>query len=174
MYEDNDLYNLNFDDEQTEQSEQTEQKSEPESQPAEPKTEPKNEPNIQPQPLNQLNDEQIAFVERARQKDELERVVNDIKTRVPDFDMEVVSKALLAMSPDEVKRYYNPQGLEILWYERFANNAPVNNPAIDTSRSANSGVSMDDLAKKIAAGTASMAEEQEFYVRLGRIGQSDY
>ena len=187
MYEENDLYNLDLDgdstsettnaDKQTEQAEPKPERAEPEQ------TADNKNPLASPEPQkaqdstqakNQLSEEQIAYIEKARQRDELERVVNDIKSRIPSFDMEAISKELLKMKDDEVRKYYTPQGLELLWYERFARGTPANNPQVDGSHTSSSGESMDDLAKKVAAGTASMDEEREFYIRLGKIGQSDY
>lgn len=185
MYEENDLYNLNLDENSTTEpasdqqtSEQPAQQKEPEQGAADSKNplaspEPqKSQDNAQAK--NQLSQEQIAYIERARQREELERVVNDIKSRIPSFDMEAISKELLKMKDDEVCKYYNPQGLELLWYERFASKTPANNPQVDGSHTSSSGESMDDLAKKIVTGTATMDEEREYYIRLGKIGQSDY
>ncbi|MDD7599829.1 MAG: hypothetical protein SPJ69_00840 [Campylobacter sp.] len=187
MYEENDLYNLDFDENSTSETanadKQTEQ-AEPKPERAEPEQAADNKnPLWGPEPQkaqdstatkNQLTDEQIAYIEKARQRDELERVVNDIKSRIPSFDMEAISKELLKMKDEEVRKYYTPQGLELLWYERFARGTSANNPQVDGSHTSSSGESMDDLAKKVAAGTASMDEEREFYIRLGKIGQSDY
>lgn len=185
MYEENDLYNLEIDKESTTEpasdqqtSEQPAQQKEPEQGAADNKN-----PLASPEPQksqdneqakNQLSEEQIAYIERARQRDELERVVSDIKSRIPSFDMEAISKELLKMKDDELSKYYNPQGLELLWYERFASKTPANNPQVDGSHTSSSGESMDDLAKKVAAGTATMDEEREFYIRMGKIGASDY
>lgn len=186
MYEENDLYNLEIDENSTSEtanadqqtSEQPAQQKEPEQGAADSKN-----PLASPEPQksqdstqakNQLSQEQIAYIERARQRDELERVVNDIKSRIPSFDMEAISKELLKMKDDEVRKYYTPQGLELLWYERFASKTPANNPQVDGSHTSSSGESMDDLAKKVAAGTATMDEEREFYIRMGKIGASDY
>lgn len=185
MYEENDLYNLELGGESTTEpasdqqtSEQPAQQKEPEQGAADNKN-----PLASPEPQksqdnqgakNQLSEEQIAYIERARQRDELERVVNDIKSRIPSFDMEAISKELLKMKDDEVRKYYTPQGLELLWYERFASKTPANNPQVDGSHTSSSGESMDELAKKVAAGTATMDEEREFYIRMGKIGQSDY
>lgn len=191
MYEENDLYNLDLDEDSTSQTANTENQAEPKTEPAEPRERGAEQPNsadnknplTSPEPQksqdstatkNQLTDEQIAYIEKARQRDELERVVNDIKSRIPSFDMEAISKELLKMKDDEVRKYYTPQGLELLWYERFASKTPANNPQVDGSHTSSSGESMDDLAKKVATGTASMDEEREFYIRLGKIGQSDY
>ncbi|MDY6188815.1 MAG: hypothetical protein SPH77_08300 [Campylobacter sp.] len=194
MYEENDLYNLDFDgdstsetanaDKQTEQAEPKPERAEPRERGAEqPNSADNKNPLWGPEPQksqdstaakNQLTDEQIAYIEKARQRDELERVVNDIKSRIPSFDMEAISKELLKMKDDEVRKYYTPQGLELLWYERFARGTSANNPQVDGSHTSSSGESMDDLAKKVATGTASMDEEREFYIRLGKIGQSDY
>ena len=189
MYEENDLYNLDLDEDSTSQTANTENQAEPKPERAEPREQGAEQANradsknplTSPEPQkaqdsqkNQLTDEQIAYIEKARQRDELERVVNDIKSRIPSFDMEAISKELLKMKDDEVRKYYTPQGLELLWYERFASKTPANNPQVDGSHTSSSGESMDDLAKKVAAGTASMDEEREFYIRLGKIGQSDY
>ena len=190
MYEENDLYNLELDGESTTEpasdqqtsDQQTSEQQAQQKQPEQPTADSKN-PIASPEPQksqdsqgakNQLSQEQIAYIERARQRDELERVVNDIKSRIPSFDMEAISKELLKMKDDEVRKYYTPQGLELLWYERFAYKTPANNPQVDGSHTSSSGESMDDLAKKVATGTASMDEEREFYIRLGKIGQSDY
>ena len=191
MYEENDLYNLEIDENSTSETanadqqtsdQQTSEQQAQQKQPEQPTADSKN-PIASPEPQksqdsqgakNQLSQEQIAYIERARQRDELERVVNDIKSRIPSFDMEAISKELLKMKDDEVRKYYTPQGLELLWYERFASKTPANNPQVDGSHTSNSGVSMDELAKKVAAGTASMDEEREFYIRMGKIGQSDY
>lgn len=193
MYENNDLYNLNLD-MYKEQAEPTTVQEGPvlPKQPAEPKQpEPKEQEPAEhptnksanpeqtgaqdsPQAKAQLSEEQIAYIERARQRDELERVVNDIKSRIPSFDMEAISKELLKMKDDEVSKYYNPQGLELLWYERFAGKGTANNPPVDGSHTSSSGISMDELAKKIVTGTATMDEEREYYIRMGKIGQSDY
>ena len=187
MYEENDLYNLDLDEDSTSETadeKQSNQRGEPNerSEQAANTADSKNQitsPEPQKsqdstQAKNQLSEEQIAYIEKARQRDELERVVNDIKSRIPSFDMEAISKELLKMKDDEVRKYYTPQGLELLWYERFARGTPANNPQVDGSHTSSSGESMDDLAKKVAAGTASMDEEREFYIRLGKIGQSDY
>lgn len=191
MYEENDLYNLEIDENSTSETanadqqtsdQQTSEQQAQQKQPEQPTADSKN-PIASPEPQksqdnaqakNQLSQEQIAYIERARQRDELERVVNDIKSRIPSFDMEAISKELLKMKDDEVRKYYTPQGLELLWYERFASKTPANNPQVDGSHTSSSGESMDDLAKKVAAGTASMDEEREFYIRMGKIGQSDY
>lgn len=191
MYEENDLYNLDLDEDSTSQTANTENQAEPKTEPAEPRERGAEQPNSAdsknplwgPEPQksqdstqakNQLSEEQIAYIEKARQRDELERVVNDIKSRIPSFDMEAISKELLKMKDDEVRKYYTPQGLELLWYERFASKINANNPQVDGSHTSSSGESMDELAKKVATGTASMDEEREFYIRLGKIGQSDY
>lgn len=185
MYEENDLYNLEIDKESTTEPASDQQTSEQPAQqkePEQPTADSKN-PLTSPEPQksqdneqakNQLSEEQIAYIERARQRDELERVVNDIKSRIPSFDMEAISKELLKMKDDEVRKYYTPQGLELLWYERFASKMPANNPQVDGSHTSSSGESMDDLAKKVAAGTATMDEEREFYIRMGKIGQSEF
>lgn len=185
MYENNDLYNLNLGmgEEQAEPTQEGEAlPKQPEPKEPEPAEHPTNKSagseqtgsQDSPQAKAQLSEEQIAYIERARQRDELERVVNDIKSRIPSFDMEAISKELLKMKDDEVRKYYTPQGLELLWYERFASKTPANNPQVDGSHTSSSGESMDDLAKKVAAGTATMDEEREFYIRMGKIGQSDY
>lgn len=191
MYEENDLYNLDFNEDSTSETANADKQAEPKPEPAEPRERGAEQPNsadsknplASPEPQksqdstqakNQLSEEQIAYIEKARQRDELERVVNDIKSRIPSFDMEAISKELLKMKDDEVRKYYTPQGLELLWYERFARGTPANNPQVDGSHTSSSGESMDDLAKKVATGTASMDEEREFYIRLGKIGQSDY
>lgn len=191
MYEENDLYNLDLDENSTSETANADKQAEPKPERAEPRERGAEQPNsadnknplASPEPQkaqdstatkNQLTDEQIAYIEKARQRDELERVVNDIKSRIPSFDMEAISKELLKMKDDEVRKYYTPQGLELLWYERFARGTPANNPQVDGSHTSSSGESMDDLAKKVASGTASMDEEREFYIRLGKIGQSDY
>ncbi|MDY5466732.1 MAG: hypothetical protein SPF98_03970 [Campylobacter sp.] len=189
MYEENDLYNLDFDQDSSDEptnEKQSNQRGEPNEQKGEAEqtnTADNKNPFASPEPQksqdstpakNQLTNEQIAYIEKARQRDELERVVNDIKSRIPSFDMEVISKELLKMKDDEVRKYYTPQGLELLWYERFASKTSANNPQVDGSHTSSSGESMDDLAKKVATGTASMDEEREFYIRLGKIGQSDY
>ena len=187
MYEENDLYNLDLDEDSTSETadeKQSNKRGEPNerSEQAANTADSKNQitsPEPQKsqdstQAKNQLSEEQIAYIEKARQRDELERVVNDIKSRIPSFDMEAISKELLKMKDDEVRKYYTPQGLELLWYERFASKTPANNPQVDGSHTSSSGESMDDLAKKVATGTASMDEEREFYIRLGKIGQSDY
>lgn len=191
MYEENDLYNLDFDGDSTSETANADKQAEPKPERAEPREQGAEQPNSAdsknplwgPEPQksqdstqakNQLTDEQIAYIEKARQRDQLERVVNDIKSRIPSFDMEAISKELLKMKDEEVRKYYTPQGLELLWYERFASKTPANNPQVDGSHTSSSGESMDDLAKKVAAGTASMDEEREFYIRLGKIGQSDY
>ena len=171
-------------DKQTEQAEPKPERAEPREWGAEqPNSADNKNPLTSPEPQkaqdstatkNQLSEEQIAYIEKARQRDELERVVNDIKSRIPSFDMEAISKELLKMKDDEVRKYYTPQGLELLWYERFASKTPANNPQVDGSHTSNSGVSMDELAKKVATGTATMDEEREFYIRMGKIGQSDY
>lgn len=188
MYEENDLYDLDLGEEGTSE---TAKASEPQEGRSEPKSEPNSEqptadsknPLWGPEPQksqdneqakNQLSQEQIAYIERARQRDELERVVNDIKSRIPSFDMEAISKELLKMKDDEVRKYYTPQGLELLWYERFASKSAANNPPVDGSHTSSSGESMDELAKKVATGSASMDEEREFYIRLGKIGQSEF
>lgn len=188
MYENNDLYNLDLDmdQENSEPTTTTTTQTEP-AEPAEPKEAERTEHSANkswgpeqagsqdsPQAKGQLSDEQIAYIERARQRDELQSVVNDIKSRIPSFDMEKVSTELLKMSESDVKKYYTPQGLELLWYERFASKMTANNPQVDGSHTSNSGASMDELAKKVANGSASMEEEREFYVRLGKIGQSEY
>ena len=186
MYEENDLYNLDLDENSTSEtanadqqtSEQPAQQKEPEQPTADSKnplwgSEPQKSQDST-QAKNQLSEEQIAYIERARQREELERVVNDIKSRIPSFDMEAISKELLKMKDDEVQKYYNPQGLELLWYERFAGKGTANNPPVDGSHTSSSGISMDELAKKIVTGTATMDEEREYYIRLGKIGQSDY
>lgn len=185
MYEENDLYNLEIDKESTTEpasdqqtSEQPAQQKEPEQGAADSKNplwgpEPQKSQDNE-QAKNQLSQEQIAYIERARQREELERVVSDIKSRIPSFDMEAISKELLKMKDDEVSKYYNPQGLELLWYERFAGKGTANNPPVDGSHTSSSGISMDELAKKIVTGTATMDEEREYYIRLGKIGQSDY
>ena len=186
MYEENDLYNLDLDENSTSETANADQKTSEQpaqqKEPEQPTADSKN-PLTSPEPQksqdnqgakNQLSQEQIAYIERARQRDELERVVNDIKSRIPSFDMEAISKELLKMKDDEVRKYYTPQGLELLWYERFASKTPANNPQVDGSHTSSSGESMDDLAKKVAAGTATMDEEREFYIRMGKIGQSDY
>ena len=186
MYEENDLYNLNLDENSTSETanadQQTSEQPAQQKQPEQPTADSKNplwgsEPQKSQdnaQAKNQLSQEQIAYIERARQRDELERVVNDIKSRIPSFDMEAISKELLKMKDDEVRKYYTPQGLELLWYERFASKTPANNPQVDGSHTSSSGESMDELAKKVATGTATMDEEREFYIRMGKIGQSDY
>ena len=186
MYEENDLYNLDLDENSTSETanadQQTSEQPAQQKQPEQPTADSKN-PLWGPEPQksqdstqakNQLSQEQIAYIERARQRDELERVVSDIKSRIPSFDMEAISKELLKMKDDEVQKYYNPQGLELLWYERFASKMPANNPQVDGSHTSSSGESMDDLAKKVAAGTATMDEEREFYIRMGKIGQSEF
>ena len=186
MYEENDLYNLDLDENSTSETanadQQTSEQPAQQKQPEQPTADSKN-PIASPEPQksqdnaqakNQLSEEQIAYIERARQRDELERVVSDIKTRIPSFDMEAISKELLKMKDDEVSKYYNPQGLELLWYERFAGKGTANNPPVDGSHTSSSGISMDELAKKIVTGTATMDEEREYYIRLGKIGQSDY
>ena len=186
MYEENDLYNLDLDGDSTSETanadQQTSEQPAQQKQPEQPTADSKN-PLTSPEPQksqdnaqakNQLSEEQIAYIERARQRDELERVVNDIKSRIPSFDMEAISKELLKMKDDEVQKYYNPQGLELLWYERFAGKGTANNPPVDGSHTSSSGISMDELAKKIVTGTATMDEEREYYIRLGKIGQSDY
>lgn len=186
MYEENDLYNLELDENSTSETanadQQTSEQPAQQKEPEQPTADIKN-PLASPEPQksqdnqgakNQLSEEQIAYIERARQRDELERVVSDIKSRIPSFDMEAISKELLKMKDDEVRKYYTPQGLELLWYERFASKTPANNPQVDGSHTSSSGESMDDLAKKVAAGTATMDEEREFYIRMGKIGQSDY
>ena len=186
MYEENDLYNLDLDENSTSETanadQQTSEQPAQQKEPEQPTADSKNQ-ITSPEPQksqdnqgakNQLSQEQIAYIERARQRDELERVVNDIKSRIPSFDMEAISKELLKMKDDEVQKYYNPQGLELLWYERFASKTPANNPQVDGSHTSSSGESMDDLAKKVAAGTATMDEEREFYIRMGEIGKSDY
>ena len=186
MYEENDLYNLDLDENSTSETanadQQTSEQPAQQKQPEQPTADSKNplwgsEPQKSQdnaQAKNQLSQEQIAYIERARQRDELERVVNDIKSRIPSFDMEAISKELLKMKDDEVQKYYNPQGLELLWYERFAGKGTANNPPVDGSHTSSSGISMDELAKKIVTGTATMDEEREYYIRLGKIGQSDY
>ena len=184
MYEENDLYNLDLDEDSTSQTANTENQAEPREQGAEqanradsknPLTSPESQKaQDSTATKNQLSEEQIAYIEKDRQRDELERVVNDIKSRIPGFDMEAISKELLKMKDDEVRKYYTPQGLELLWYERFASKTPANNPQVDGSHTSSSGESMDDLAKKVAAGTATMDEEREFYIRLGKIGQSEF
>ena len=186
MYEENDLYNLDLDENSTSETanadQQTSEQPAQQKQPEQPTADNKN-PLWGPEPQksqdnaqakNQLSQEQIAYIERARQRDELERVVNDIKSRIPSFDMEAISKELLKMKDDEVRKYYTPQGLELLWYERFASKTPANNPQVDGSHTSSSGESMDDLAKKVATGTATMDEEREFYIRMGKIGQSEF
>ena len=186
MYEENDLYNLDLDENSTSETanadQQTSEQPAQQKQPEQPTADSKN-PLWGPEPQksqdnaqakNQLSQEQIAYIERARQREELERVVNDIKSRIPSFDMEAISKELLKMKDDEVQKYYNPQGLELLWYERFAGKGTANNPPVDGSHTSSSGISMDELAKKIVTGTATMDEEREYYIRLGKIGQSDY
>lgn len=186
MYEENDLYNLDLDENSTSETanadQQTSEQPAQQKQPEQPTADNKNplwgsEPQKSQdnaQAKNQLSEEQIAYIERARQREELERVVSDIKTRIPSFDMEAISKELLKMKDDEVQKYYNPQGLELLWYERFAGKGTANNPPVDGSHTSSSGISMDELAKKIVTGTATMDEEREYYIRLGKIGQSDY
>ena len=186
MYEENDLYNLDLDENSTSETanadQQTSEQPAQQKQPEQPTADSKNplwgsEPQKSQdneQAKNQLSEEQIAYIERARQRDELERVVNDIKSRIPSFDMEAISKELLKMKDDEVQKYYNPQGLELLWYERFVGKGTANNPPVDGSHTSSSGISMDELAKKIVTGTATMDEEREYYIRLGKIGQSDY
>ena len=186
MYEENDLYNLDLDENSTSETanadQQTSEQPAQQKQPEQPTADSKNplwgsEPQKSQdnaQAKNQLSEEQIAYIERARQREELERVVNDIKSRIPSFDMEAISKELLKMKDDEVSKYYNPQGLELLWYERFAGKGTANNPPVDGSHTSSSGISMDELAKKIVTGTATMDEEREYYIRLGKIGQSDY
>lgn len=186
MYEENDLYNLDLDKNSTSETanadQQTSEQPAQQKQPEQPTADSKN-PLASPEPQksqdsaqakNQLSEEQIAYIERARQREELERVVNDIKSRIPSFDMEAISKELLKMKDDELSKYYNPQGLELLWYERFAGKGTANNPPVDGSHTSSSGISMDELAKKIVTGTATMDEEREYYIRLGKIGQSDY
>lgn len=192
MYEENDLYNLDLDqdstsetadEKQSNQSNQPNQPNEQETKAEQTNTADNKNQITSPEPQksqdslqakNQLTEEQIAYIEKARQRDQLERVVNDIKTRIPNFDMDAISKELLKMKDDEVRKYYTPQGLELLWYERFASKMNANNPQVDGSHTSSSGESMDELAKKVATGTASMDEEREFYIRLGKIGQSDY
>ena len=186
MYEENDLYNLNLDENSTSETanadQQTIEQPAQQKQPEQPTADSKNplwgsEPQKSQdsaQAKNQLSEEQIAYIERARQREELERVVNDIKSRIPSFDMEAISKELLKMKDDEVQKYYNPQGLELLWYERFAGKGTANNPPVDGSHTSSSGISMDELAKKIVTGTATMDEEREYYIRLGKIGQSEF
>ena len=186
MYEENDLYNLDLDENSTSETanadQQTSEQPAQQKQPEQPTADSKNplwgsEPQKSQdnaQAKNQLSQEQIAYIERARQRDELERVVNDIKSRIPSFDMEAISKELLKMKDDEVRKYYTPQGLELLWYERFASKTPANNPQVDGSHTSSSGESMDELAKKVATGTATMDEEREFYIRMGKIGQSEF
>lgn len=191
MYEENDLYNLDLDGDSTSETANADKQAEPKPEQAEPRERGAEQANRadSKNPLtspesqksqdstaakNQLTDEQIAYIEKARQRDELERVVNDIKSRIPNFDMEAISKELLKMKDEEVRKYYTPQGLELLWYERFASKTPANNPQVDGSHTSSSGESMDDLAKKVAAGTATMDEEREFYIRLGKIGQSEF
>ena len=186
MYEENDLYNLDLDENSTSETanadQQTSEQPAQQKQPEQPTADSKNplwgsEPQKSQdnaQAKNQLSEEQIAYIERARQREELERVVNDIKSRIPSFDMEAISKELLKMKDDEVQKYYNPQGLELLWYERFAGKGTANNPPVDGSHTSSSGISMDELAKKIVTGTATMDEEREYYIRLGKIGQSEF
>ena len=186
MYEENDLYNLDLDENSTSETanadQQTSEQPAQQKQPEQPTADSKNplwgsEPQKSQdnaQAKNQLSQEQIAYIERARQREELERVVSDIKSRIPSFDMEAISKELLKMKDDEVRKYYTPQGLELLWYERFAGKGTANNPPVDGSHTSSSGISMDELAKKVATGTATMDEEREFYIRMGKIGQSDY
>ena len=186
MYEENDLYNLDLDENSTSETanadQQTSEQPAQQKQPEQPTADNKNplwgsEPQKSQdstQAKNQLSQEQIAYIERARQRDELERVVSDIKSRIPSFDMEAISKELLKMKDDEVRKYYTPQGLELLWYERFASKTPANNPQVDGSHTSSSGESMDELAKKVATGTATMDEEREFYIRMGKIGQSEF
>ena len=184
MYEENDLYNLDLDENSTSETANADQQTiEQPAQQKQPEQADSKNTLASPEPQksqdnaqakNQLSEEQIAYIERARQRDELERVVSDIKSRIPSFDMEAISKELLKMKDDEVRKYYTPQGLELLWYERFARGTPANNPQVDGSHTSNSGVSMDELAKKVATGTATMDEEREFYIRMGKIGQSDY
>ena len=186
MYEENDLYNLDLDENSTSETanadQQTSEQPAQQKQPEQPTADSKNplwgsEPQKSQdstQAKNQLSQEQIAYIERARQRDELERVVNDIKSRIPSFDMEAISKELLKMKDDEVQKYYNPQGLELLWYERFVGKGTANNPPVDGSHTSSSGISMDELAKKIVTGTATMDEEREYYIRLGKIGQSEF
>lgn len=184
MYEENDLYNLDLDEDSTSQTANTENEVQTKTEPAQraaANTADSKNPLTSPEPQksqdsekNQLTEEQITYIEKARQRDELERVVNDIKTRIPSFDMEAVSQELLKMKDDEVRKYYTPQGLELLWYERFASKMNANNPQVDGPSASHSGISMDELSKKVANGSASMDEETEFYIRLGKIGKSAY
>lgn len=186
MYEENDLYNLDLDEDSTSETANTENEVQTKTEPAQraaANTADSKNPLTSPEPQksqdstqakNQLSEEQIAYIEKARQRDELERVVNDIKSRIPSFDMEAVSQELLKMKDDEVRKYYTPQGLELLWYERFASKMNANNPQVDGPSASHSGISMDELSKKVANGSASMDEETEFYIRLGKIGKSAY
>ena len=96
MYEENDLYNLDLDQDSTSETaneKQSNQSNEPNEQKGEAEqtntadnknqiTSPepqKSQDSLQAK--NQLTEEQIAYIEKARQRDQLERVVNDIKTK---------------------------------------------------------------------------------------------
>ncbi len=186
MYE-NDLYNINFGDdmdqnqtenEPAEPTEPTEQPSEPngaepkENEPAtstnpQPKAEPKEPQSSSPQDKvdeYKITKEQHDYLEKARQKDELNQVVNDIKSRNPDFDFDLVAKKLLKMNESDQKKYYNPQGLELLWLREFAPNL-AHNSRVDVAKN-NASLDMDELTDKLSKGTQTMDEELQFYLNL--------
>lgn len=180
MYE-NDLYNINFGDdmdqsqtenEPTEPSEQpTEQPSE-QAEPAEHRADqsteakPQNTQGSTPQKVDEykITKEQHDYLERARQKDELNEVVNDIKSRNPEFDFDLVAKKLLKMNESDQKKYYNPQGLELLWLREFAPNL-AHNSRVDVAKN-NASLDMDELTDKLSKGTQTMDEELQFYLNL--------
>lgn len=177
MYEDNDLYNLDLDEETSEQATEPtseEQQTEQYDQRAEQRAQPqRQEPRYEQAQgekaysnKREISEEQYAYLERAQQKEELSQVVDSIKARIPGYDFDLVAKELLKMSEQEVARYYTPQGLEILWYERFTNR--TNNAQVDSARNY-SDFNMSDTASRLAKGEAEMDEEMAFYQALGKI-----
>lgn len=171
MFE-NDLYNIDldtdFDNEPQDDNAPAEQENPQPSQAKQNETQPRDyEPSADTKEAkHEISQEQYEYLEKARQKEELSGVVSDIQSRIPNFDFALVAKKLLSMSESDQKRYYNPQGLELLWHQFFSNNI-ANNARVDTARSETS-LDMDDIAKKIANGDASMEEEMYFYRNLGR------
>lgn len=186
MYENNDLYNLDFgvDENASEQDisksewdneQRAEQNSEPEP------TETKAQPNEQradranPQPSTEpqrtqdssqatLTNEQLDYIERGRQREALILMCDKVKSSIPDFDFEKIAPQILKMPEAQAKEYLTPLGLEALWRRSFGTSYAG---VVDGSKEPS--YDMSDVMDKLAKGQANDDEELEFYKHLGRI-----
>ena len=85
----------------------------------------------------------------------LNSTVTDIKSRVPGFDIDLVTNGLLKLAetnPEEAESFNSAQGLENYWYRNFAN-AAANDPTNGGSHSAGSA-NFDDLLSSAKGGSS--------------------